>query len=137
MLMDTETVYRKRGRKYEPIGEYEMCGGMVWPEGCHLVVSFPGGGTSYRYGIDPEMAGYLASVKILRNRLSELMLEAMRPRLSMRNCSVPEDVQRNAWAAYIAAGGDPGGVRLVCGSVNDIIDQALAELESEMEKSNV
>ena len=58
-----ETYYIKVGKRYKPVREYDSQLMDSFPEGCHLVVSFPGN-TSYRYNIKPDTAALEAAFRV-------------------------------------------------------------------------
>ena len=58
-----ETYYIKVGKRYKPVREYDSQLMDSFPEGCHLVVSFPGT-TSYLYNIKPDMAALEAAFRV-------------------------------------------------------------------------
>ena len=58
-----ETYYIKVGNRYKPVREYDSQLMDSFPEGCHLVVSFPGN-TSYRYNIKPDTAALEAAFRV-------------------------------------------------------------------------
>ena len=58
-----ETYYIKVGKRYKPVREYDSQLMDSFPEGCHLVVSFPGN-TSYRYNIKPDTAALEGAFRV-------------------------------------------------------------------------
>ena len=67
--------YKKVGRKYVPVSEYDgslMC---AMPEGFHVIHVRPGC-KSYRYKIDPADATVVAALGKLRDKLQEAAYKA-------------------------------------------------------------
>ena len=79
-----ETYYIKVGKRYKPVREYDSQLMDSFPEGCHLVVSFPGN-TSYRYNIKPDTAALEAafSVAVENGKLADKVRDVCeaRPRM--------------------------------------------------------
>jgi hypothetical protein len=63
-----QTVYVKKGRRYQAVGEYSPEFTDNWPEGYHLVICKPGSRLT-RYGIDPDWATVQA---VAENMVSEI-----------------------------------------------------------------
>lgn len=69
------TLYKKVGRRYRPVAEYEEWDS--YPAGAHLVVCSPGS-TLRRFSIDPDRAGLLAAAEPLRAEIRTLVMELHR-----------------------------------------------------------
>jgi hypothetical protein len=66
------TLYEKRGRRYFPVKEYDSKIMDAFPKGFALVHCQPGC-TSYRYNVDPDIAGVLAACRLVEDAMSEAM----------------------------------------------------------------
>lgn len=73
-----DTIYRKRGKKYEPIGEYDPERYDTIPFGVHLIVCTLGM-KSWRYQIDPDQARLLAAAETHRDELAQWIVALSRP----------------------------------------------------------
>jgi len=85
--------YRKQGRRYIPVHEYDQTLMDSFPKGTHLVECYPGG-QSTRYNITPAYAPMVAAGRVAVDRISEAIVRAsdLRP----RNTPITEG-QRRAW----------------------------------------
>lgn len=70
----SETLYRKVGRKYVPVLEYDPLVCDSFPKGCHVVVSNPGW-TLYRFNIQPDKAGLVAAWAQIESELANKIME--------------------------------------------------------------
>ena len=101
----TKTVfYKKVGRRYTPVSEYDSELLDSFSKGTHIVMSYPGG-QSRRYNIDPDYAAMIAAGRVAEDAISKHIMEvsALRPRES-RKPLTPE--QKEAWERLAAAFGD-------------------------------
>ena len=87
--------YRKVGRKYEPVSEYDSDLLDAFTKGTHIVMVYPGG-QSRRYNIDPAFAPMIAAGRYAEDAISKHIMEvsALRPRQD-RKPLTPE--QKAAW----------------------------------------
>jgi hypothetical protein len=118
----SETLYRKRGRKYEPMAEYGANYDSV-PEGFHLICVTPG----YRstlYRVNPAYADLLAALHVGREAAAEAMRKASEARPAVRELTARE---KKAYAAWKAVMGEES-MRLTIASVNDVLDAMEAAL---------
>lgn len=96
--------YRKVGRKYEPVSEYDSDYLDSFPKGNHLVMCYPGG-QSRRFNIDPAFAPMIAAGRYAEDAISKRIMEvsALRPRQD-RKPLTPE--QKAAWEHLASLFGD-------------------------------
>ena len=66
------TLYKKVGRRYEPVAEYGNEVVDSFPKGTHLVMCYPGG-QSRRYNIDPAYAPMIAAGRVAEDAICEAM----------------------------------------------------------------
>lgn len=98
----SETIYKKVGRKYVPIKEFDSAYNAGFPKGCHLVICEPGKHL-YKYNIEPELAPLIAASTYAREAISKTIQES----LAMRPSSVLlTEEQKNAWVELSKAFGD-------------------------------
>jgi hypothetical protein len=98
------TYYRKVGRKYEPVSEYdsEVCD--AFPKGTHMVQSYPGG-TLRRFNIDPKYAPMIAAGRIAEETISDQLRKA--GEIRMQRGAVPLTVaQKAAWDKLVEEFGE-------------------------------
>lgn len=85
--------YRKVGRKYEPVAEYDQELLDSFPKGTHLVMCYPGG-QSRRFNIDPNYAAMIAAGRVAEEKICE----ALRQASDLRPSRAPiTEGQRQAW----------------------------------------
>lgn len=94
--------YRKEGRRYRPVYEYDQTLMDSFPKGTHLVDCYPGG-KSTRYNITPAYAPMIAAGRVAADRISEAIVRAsdLRPRTT----PITEG-QRKAWRKLSKEFGD-------------------------------
>jgi len=85
--------YKKVGRKYVPVQEYDSEFLDAFPKGTHLVMCYPGG-QSRRFNIEPNYAAMIAAGRVAEDAMSQAVVKAseMRP----RRTPITEK-QRKAW----------------------------------------
>lgn len=88
-----EIFYKKVGRRYVPVSEYDSNLLDALPKGAHIIMSYPGG-QSTRYKINPNHAAMIAAGRVAEDIISGAIVKAseMRP----RNKPITEG-QRKAW----------------------------------------
>jgi hypothetical protein len=91
--MKKEIFYKKVGRKYVPVYEYDQELLDAFPKGDHLVSVYPGG-SSRRFNIDPAYAPMIAAGRVAEDAISKKLMEAsdLRP----KSAPITEE-QRKAW----------------------------------------
>lgn len=66
--------YEKVGRKYIPVREYDSLLQESFPEGAHLVITYPGG-RSTRYNVDPNHAALIAAARVAEDAMIQAMIK--------------------------------------------------------------
>ena len=97
-----ETVYRKVGRRYVPVAEWERLQWDEWPKGHHVTVVQPGSRFT-RYSINPDHAGLIAALDLHREVFIEHIRKAMEARPARSEPLTPQQVE--AWKAWEKACG--------------------------------
>jgi hypothetical protein len=94
--------YKKEGRKYVPVYEYDQELLDAFPKGTHLVDVYPGG-SSRRFNINPAYAPMIAAGRVAEDAISKAVVKAseMRP----RKAPITEK-QKKAWENLAKAFGD-------------------------------
>ncbi|NDG31770.1 hypothetical protein EB118_17080 [bacterium] len=125
----SETFYKKVGRRYKPVYEYDPIFAEGLPLGSHLIHVRPNG-QSYRYHVDPETAAMTAA----SIHAKEILVTALNKAVSLKPKSNPiTEEQREAWNKFINVMGEDGRVLLGV-SMDDIAEEAVKALQSETEK---
>jgi hypothetical protein len=96
------TLYKKVGRRYEPVAEYSNEAIDSFPKGTHLVMCYPGG-QSRRFNIDPAYAPMIAAGRVAEDAICRAISKAseLRPQRALLT-----DRQKKAWEELAAAFGD-------------------------------
>lgn len=94
--------YKKQGRRYVPVREYDEDLMRSFPKGAHLVMCYPGG-ESTRYNIDPAYAPMIAAGRVAE----DAMCQAIREASELRPKQTPiTEGQRRAWRKLAREFGD-------------------------------
>jgi hypothetical protein len=95
-------LYKKVGRRYVPVAEYDNEYLDSFPKGNHLVMCYPGG-QSRRFNIEPNYAAMIAAGRVAEDAICRAISKAseLRPQ---RTPLTPE--QKSAWNALAQAFGD-------------------------------
>ena len=97
-----ETFYKKVGRRYVPVSEYDSDLFHSMPKGAHLVTCYPGG-SSTRYNINPNHAALIAASRVAEDAMSNALNKASELKPSRRPVT---EKQRRAWLNLQRAFGD-------------------------------
>ena len=103
----SDTFYRKVGRKYVPVREYDDEFYYALPYGTHMIMVKPYG-RSTRYHIDPDYASMMAAGLYARDAVMDAVIKVSRLEPAKAPMT-PE--QTEAWRAFNAAMGDNIGLR--------------------------
>lgn len=126
--MSKTVFYKKVGRKYVPVSEYDQELNDSFTKGNHLVMCYPGG-QSCRYNIDPALAPMIAAGRYAQ----QSMLDTMRMVGEARPKTKPlTDEQRQAWQTMKKAFGDD----LFSYSYASNMDIAQAGIKALMDEAN-
>ncbi len=93
--------YRKEGRKYIPVYEYDSDLMDSFPKGTHIVDVYPGG-SSRRYNIQPNHAAMIAAGRVAEDAICEAIMEASKVQMKRSPLS---DEERAAWHHLIEVWG--------------------------------
>ena len=121
--------YKKVGRRYEPVSEYDNEYLDSFPKGDHLVSVYPGGG-SRRYRIDPAFAPMIAAGRYAKDAICTIMSKAdeiQPPRRAMN------EAERDAWNNLIAVWGDEAR-SLRRAAIHDIAEAGVEAMMEEADK---
>jgi hypothetical protein len=95
--------YKKEGRRYVPVYEYDQTLLDAFPKGTHLVDVYPGG-SSRRYNIDPAYAPMIAAGRVAEDAISKSIMDASALRVPEREQPLTPE-QLKAWKALAKAFG--------------------------------
>lgn len=123
------TFYKKEGRKYIPVNEYDQELLDSFPKGDHLVSVYPGG-SSRRFNIDPNYAALIAAGRIAEDVISKELMRAsdLRP----KRAPITEG-QRLAWENLVKEFG-PEARCLEWPSAREACEAAVKAMTVEAEK---
>jgi hypothetical protein len=127
--MSKTIFYKKQGRRYIPVSEYDNEYLDSFPKGSHLVQVYLGG-SSRRFNIDPAYAPMIAAGRVAEDAISKAVQKAseMRP----HNTPITEK-QRKAWEALAEAfGSDRYYVEIP--SAREIAEEGVKAMAVEAEK---
>lgn len=127
--MKKEIFYKKVGRKYVPVYEYDQTLLDGFPKGTHLVMCYPGG-QSRRYNIEPNHAALIAAARVAE----DAMCKAIREASEMRPQKTPiTPNQQKAWKKLAKEFGDELAT-LQTNSARDIAEAGINAIIEEAEK---
>lgn len=73
----SEPLYRKVGRRYEPVSSYEVMSGDSMTVGTfRLTYSYADGSRRYSYDVRPDTAGFVAAALIAGKAMEDAIIEA-------------------------------------------------------------
>lgn len=124
-----EIYYKKVGRRYVPVSEYDSELLDAFPKGDHLVSVYPGG-SSRRYKIDPNYAALIAAGRVAEEAIRSAIHRASEARPTRKELT-PE--QQRAWKTMQAAMGDDR-FYVSYGSISDAVDAGMTVLQQEANK---
>jgi hypothetical protein len=121
--------YKKEGRKYVPVYEYDQELLDAFPKGNHLVSVYPGG-SSRRYNIDPNYAALIAAGRVAEDVISKELMKAsdLRPKKAPMTPG-----QIAAWENLVKEFGEEARM-LEWPSAREACEQAIKAMEIEAEK---
>jgi hypothetical protein len=127
--MSKTIFYKKEGRRYVPVYEYDQTLMDAFPKGTHLVQCYPGG-QSRRFNIDPAYAPMIAAGRVAEDAISKVLIRAS----DLRPKSKPmTQEQRDAWNQLIEVFG-PEARTLEWPSAREACEEAVKAMAQEAEK---
>ena len=121
--------YKKVGRRYEPVAEYDNQLLDSFPKGTHLVMCYPGG-SSRRFNIDPNYAAMIAAGRVAEDAISKVLMRAsdLRPKRAPLT-----EGQRKAWDNLVKEMGEEARC-LEWPSAREACEEAVKAMQIEAEK---
>jgi len=125
--------YKKVGRRYEPVAEYDQEHLDSFPKGNHLVMCYPGG-TSRRFNIDPNYAAMIAAGRVAEDAVSKHIMEVTEIRRNYKSRNTPlTPGQRAAWDKLIEEFGEDAR-QLEWPSARECAEEAVKAMMAEADK---
>jgi hypothetical protein len=122
--------YRKKGRRYVPVAEYDQQLMDSYPYGATLVVA-KHGVTSRRFHINPDFAAMIAAGMLGEDAICAAITKASEYRPARKELT---QVQLDAWRKLAKALGDDMAT-ITSASARDIAEAALTAFREEAEKA--
>jgi len=124
-----EIFYKKVGRRYVPVHEYDQTLMDSFPKGSHLVICYPGG-QSTRYNVNPAYAPMIAAGRVAEDKISE----AIRKASDMRPKRAPiTKGQQEAWENLVKEFGEDARM-LEWPSAREVAEDAVKVMQIEADK---
>jgi ribosomal protein S11 len=128
-----ETFYRKVGRRYKPVSEYDQTLMDSFPKGSHLVVCVPGG-RSTRFNIDPDYAAMIAAGVVAEDAVRTALVRAGEIRMQSKDRSRElTPAQKAAWDNLVNEFGDSAR-QLEWPSTAEVAEAGLKAMQAEAMK---
>ena len=130
--MSKTIFYKKVGRRYKPVYEYDQTLMDAFPKGTHIVMCYPGG-QSRRYNIDPNYAAMIAAGRVAEDAVSKKIMEATEIR---RNYRMPKELtpgQKAAWDKLVEEFGEDAR-QLEWPSAREAAEAAVQAMQAEADR---
>lgn len=122
--------YKKVGRKYEPVAEYDNEWMDSFPKGSHLVSVVPGG-SSRRFRIDPALAPMIAAGLYCEDAVTKSIMKST----EMRPASVKwSDSEHAAFKDFLKVLGDDQRFMVSYSSARDAAEAGVQTMIAEADK---
>jgi hypothetical protein len=122
--------YKKVGRRYVPVSEYDSELLDAFPKGNHLVMSYPGG-ASRRFNIEPALAPMIAAGRYAEDAICRKIQEATE--LRPMNREIDENTQRK-WKKFIATIPEDFRFMFTHGSARDAAEAGVEAMQVEADR---
>jgi hypothetical protein len=121
--------YKKEGRRYVPVYEYDQTLMDAFPKGTHLVQCYPGG-QSTRFNIDPAYAPMIAAGRVAEDAISKRLMAIS----DLRPKSKPlTHKQKQAWENLVKEMG-PDARMLEWASAREVCEEGVKAMAEEAEQ---
>ena len=121
--------YKKQGRRYVPVSEYDSELLDSFPKGDHLVSVYPGG-SSRRYNINPDYAAMIAAGRVAEDAVCSAIAKAQELRPS--KTPITEEQQR-LWRS-LAHSFNQDEYSLIRPAARDAAEAAVRAMQAEADK---
>lgn len=126
-----EIFYKKVGRRYVPVYEYDQTLMDSFPKGTHIVICYPGG-QSTRYNIDPAYAPMIAAGRVAEDAISAAIMKATDIRPASKETKLTDE-QLRCWKALSKAFGEENHA-LQWPSAREACEEAVKAMQIEADK---
>ena len=126
-----EIFYKKVGRRYVPVREYDQTLMDAFPKGSHLVICYPGG-QSARYNVNPAYAPMIAAGRVAEDAISEVIRKATDLRPANKETKLTDE-QLRCWKALSKAFGEENHA-LQWPSAREACEDAVKAMQAEADK---
>jgi hypothetical protein len=126
-----EIFYKKVGRRYVPVSEYDQTLMDAFPKGSHLVICYPGG-KSTRYNVNPAYAPMIAAGRVAEDKISEAIRKATDIRPAGKDTKLTEE-QIRCWKALSKSFGEENHA-LQWPSAREACEDAVKAMQEEADK---
>ena len=124
--------YKKQGRRYIPVSEYDSELLDSLPKGNHLVMVYPGG-RSTRCHVEPALAPLLAAGRVAEDALAGALVKAGELRMQSQDRNRPlTEEERAAWNNLVDVFGD-SAKQLEWPSAREVAEAGAKALQAEAE----
>ena len=130
-MSEKEIFYKKVGRRYVPVYEYDQTLIDSFSKGTHIVMCYPGG-QSRRYNIEPAYAPMIAAGRVAEDRISEVIRKATDMRPASKETKLTEE-QLRCWKALSKAFGKENHA-LQWPSAREACEEAVKAMQMEADK---
>ena len=125
--------YKKEGRRYVPVSEYDSDLIDAFHKGTHLVMVYPGG-SSRRYNVDPNYAAMIAAGRVAEDAISSALLKASELRLQRQDRDRKlTPGQKAAWENLVKEFGD-SAKQLEWPSIRECAEAGVQAMQDEADK---
>jgi hypothetical protein len=122
--------YKKVGRRYVPVSEYDNELLDAFPKGNHFVMSYPGG-VSRRFNIEPALAPMIAAGRVAEDAICRRIQQETE--LRPVNREIDETTQRK-WKKFIATVPEDFRFMFTHGSARDAAEAGIKAMQEEADK---
>lgn len=124
--------YKKIGRKYEPVSEYDSDFLDSFRKGTHLVMSYPGG-QSRAFDIEPAFAPMIAAGRYAQEAMHKAIHDAAKMHRDEHENTILTEEQHAAWMKFVEVMGERGRY-IKFKSVHDIAEAGINAMVEEADK---
>ena len=122
--------YKKVGRRYQAVSEYDSELWDAFPQGAHLVVTQPGSRSTH-FRIDPDFAAMIAAGKYAQDAIVEQIRQATELRPMNRDLNEKEQMK---WKQFIRTMPEDFRFMMTHGSAADAAIAGVKAMEVEADK---
>lgn len=122
-------LYRKQGRRYVPVAQYDPENLDSLPEGSHLIICKPGS-RMRKFHVDPNHAALIAAARTVQDAMCDAIVQASALRSRSKNLT---SRQKAAWGKFLEVMG-PDAHGVYYDSAHDVVAAGVKALTEEAER---